>query len=467
MFAYGTEECPPVDVITGPGNVYVAAAKRLVQGRCGIDSEAGPTEIGILADDTAVPAYVAADLVAQAEHDPLAACLLVTPSVELLDAVDVELGKQVAGHPPPRAGRDRLRRPVGVRAGRRPRPRPRGRRRLGRRAPRGAHRRRARARPPRAQRRRRLRRQPHAGQPRRLPRRLQPRAAHRRHGALLAPGCRRSRSSSACRSIEYSAEALADGRAARRRARRRRRTCSRTSTPCRSASGDGADPVDDDLPGPRRPARASSRTARRSCRDAVQLNVNENPHAAERRRSSPTCSARSARRRATLNRYPDREALALRTDLAAYLSRRTGVPLARRAGLGGQRLQRGAAAGAAGVRRARPRRARVRAVVLDAPAARRRHQHRLGRRAARAPTSRCRRRGGGRGGRAAPPGRHLPHHAEQPDRHGDRRSTSSTPSARRAAGMVVVDEAYAEFAADAVARSPCSTATRGCWSAAR
>lgn len=95
MLAYGIEGCAPVDVITGPGNVYVAAAKRLVQGRCGIDSEAGPTEIGILADDSAVPAFVAADLVAQAEHDPLAACMLVTPSVELLDAVDVELAKQV------------------------------------------------------------------------------------------------------------------------------------------------------------------------------------------------------------------------------------------------------------------------------------------------------------------------------------------------------------------------------------
>ena len=96
MFAFGVEECRRVDVITGPGNVYVAAAKRLVQGRCGIDSEAGPTEIGILADDTATPAFVAADLVAQAEHDPLAACLLVTPSTDLLDAVDVELDKQVA-----------------------------------------------------------------------------------------------------------------------------------------------------------------------------------------------------------------------------------------------------------------------------------------------------------------------------------------------------------------------------------
>ena len=95
MLAYGIQGCRPVDVITGPGNVYVAAAKRLVQGRCGIDSEAGPTEIAILADDSAVPAYVAADLVAQAEHDPLAACLLVTPSVALLDAVDAELVGQV------------------------------------------------------------------------------------------------------------------------------------------------------------------------------------------------------------------------------------------------------------------------------------------------------------------------------------------------------------------------------------
>jgi histidinol dehydrogenase len=96
MLAYGVEGCAPVDVVTGPGNVYVAAAKRLVQGRVGIDSEAGPTEIAILADDTAEPSYVAADLVAQAEHDALAACLLVTPSTDLLDRVDIELDKQVA-----------------------------------------------------------------------------------------------------------------------------------------------------------------------------------------------------------------------------------------------------------------------------------------------------------------------------------------------------------------------------------
>ena len=91
MFAYGTDECAPVDVITGPGNVYVAAAKRLVRGVVGIDAEAGPTEIAILADDTADPAYVAADLRAQAEHDPLAACLLVTTSESLADAVDALL----------------------------------------------------------------------------------------------------------------------------------------------------------------------------------------------------------------------------------------------------------------------------------------------------------------------------------------------------------------------------------------
>jgi histidinol dehydrogenase len=99
MLAYGVSGCPAVDVITGPGNVFVAAAKRLVQGRVGIDSEAGPTEIAILADDTAQASYVAADLVAQAEHDPLAACLLVTSSEELLDRVDVELDKQVPATP--------------------------------------------------------------------------------------------------------------------------------------------------------------------------------------------------------------------------------------------------------------------------------------------------------------------------------------------------------------------------------
>jgi histidinol dehydrogenase len=96
MFAYGTADCERVDLVTGPGNVYVAAAKRLLRGVVGIDAEAGPTEIAVLADDTADPRHVAADLIAQAEHDPNASCLLVSPSTELLDAVDRELGALVA-----------------------------------------------------------------------------------------------------------------------------------------------------------------------------------------------------------------------------------------------------------------------------------------------------------------------------------------------------------------------------------
>ncbi|MBB5131747.1 histidinol dehydrogenase [Thermocatellispora tengchongensis] len=96
MFAYGTEECPPVTMVTGPGNVYVAAAKRLLKGRIGIDSEAGPTEIAILADRTADPVHVAADLISQAEHDVIAAAVLVTDSTELAEAVEKELPGQVA-----------------------------------------------------------------------------------------------------------------------------------------------------------------------------------------------------------------------------------------------------------------------------------------------------------------------------------------------------------------------------------
>src|SRR4051812_31398916 len=95
MFAYGAGECERVDMVTGPGNIYTVAAKRLLKGRVGIDSEAGPTEIAILADDTAVPSYVAADLVSQAEHDPQAASVLVTDSLRLADEVEAELDKQV------------------------------------------------------------------------------------------------------------------------------------------------------------------------------------------------------------------------------------------------------------------------------------------------------------------------------------------------------------------------------------
>lgn len=85
----------PVDLITGPGNIYVTAAKRLCRGLVGIDAEAGPTEIAILADATADPVHVAADLISQAEHDVLAASVLVTDSVELADAVDDALTAQL------------------------------------------------------------------------------------------------------------------------------------------------------------------------------------------------------------------------------------------------------------------------------------------------------------------------------------------------------------------------------------
>ncbi|WP_328994983.1 histidinol dehydrogenase [Kribbella sp. NBC_01245] len=93
-FAYGFDGCPKVNLITGPGNIYVVAAKRLLKGQIGIDSEAGPTEIAVLADATADAAHVAADLISQAEHDPMAASVLVTPSEQLADEVTKELDKQ-------------------------------------------------------------------------------------------------------------------------------------------------------------------------------------------------------------------------------------------------------------------------------------------------------------------------------------------------------------------------------------
>ena len=100
LLAYGGtdtdgSELAPVDMITGPGNIYVTAAKRICRSQVGIDAEAGPTEIAILADDTADPVHVAADLISQAEHDEMAASVLVTPSQELADATDRELAVQL------------------------------------------------------------------------------------------------------------------------------------------------------------------------------------------------------------------------------------------------------------------------------------------------------------------------------------------------------------------------------------
>ncbi|MEP7035816.1 MAG: histidinol dehydrogenase [Dermatophilaceae bacterium] len=109
MFAYGAREpgvdgapnagavvCEPVTMVTGPGNIYVAAAKRLLKGVIGIDAEAGPTEIAVLADDSADPDHVAADLISQAEHDTLAASVLVTDSEDLAHRVQSALTQRVA-----------------------------------------------------------------------------------------------------------------------------------------------------------------------------------------------------------------------------------------------------------------------------------------------------------------------------------------------------------------------------------
>ena len=97
MFAYGVEGvCENVDVVTGPGNIYVAAAKRALRGLVGIDSEAGPTEVAIIADESANANEVAADLISQAEHDVIAAGILITDSPKLAEAVQIELGIKVS-----------------------------------------------------------------------------------------------------------------------------------------------------------------------------------------------------------------------------------------------------------------------------------------------------------------------------------------------------------------------------------
>ena len=100
LMAYGGvdtdgAELAPVDMVTGPGNIYVTAAKRICRSEIGIDAEAGPTEIAILADHTADPVHVAADLISQAEHDEMAASVLVTCSAQLADATDRELAVQL------------------------------------------------------------------------------------------------------------------------------------------------------------------------------------------------------------------------------------------------------------------------------------------------------------------------------------------------------------------------------------
>ena len=97
--AYGTASVPQVDVISGPGNLFVTLAKKAVVGQVGIDSLAGPSEVLVIADHTARVEHVAADLLAQAEHDPLAAAILLTTDQALADAIPAELERQLQGHP--------------------------------------------------------------------------------------------------------------------------------------------------------------------------------------------------------------------------------------------------------------------------------------------------------------------------------------------------------------------------------
>lgn len=97
--AYGTEQIKPVDKIVGPGNIYVALAKREVYGLVDIDKFAGPSEIAVIADETGNPAFIAADLLSQAEHDPLSCAVLVTPSAVLAQAVQAEVERQLADLP--------------------------------------------------------------------------------------------------------------------------------------------------------------------------------------------------------------------------------------------------------------------------------------------------------------------------------------------------------------------------------
>lgn len=101
MLAFGADladgqRCEPVDMVTGPGNVWVTAAKRVLKGTIGIDAEAGPTEVAVLADETADPMHVAADLISQAEHDTIAAAVLVTTSAALADSVEEYIGVLLA-----------------------------------------------------------------------------------------------------------------------------------------------------------------------------------------------------------------------------------------------------------------------------------------------------------------------------------------------------------------------------------
>ena len=229
--AYGTQTVPRVDKIVGPGNAWVASAKRQVYGEVDIDSIAGPSEVLIIADAAARPAWIAADLLAQAEHDREARAVLVTTSPELAAAVDAELVRQLADLPRKAIAEHAIRTHGGGDPRRFDRRRDRVREHVGARAPRAAGRRRARGRVALHDRRRDLRRRVVVRGRGRLPRRREPRAADRRRRALrLAARRARLPQADLARSSTRRAAALAHAdvdRHARHRAKASTRTAAR------------------------------------------------------------------------------------------------------------------------------------------------------------------------------------------------------------------------------------------------
>ncbi len=331
LLAYGGTdtdgaELEPVDMVTGPGNVYVTAAKRLLRGLIGIDAEAGTTEIAVLADDTADPVHVAADLISQAEHDPLAASVLVTTSDELADAVDAELERQVAATKHTERIRTALARPaVRLRAGDDRRRRARRRRRLRRRAP-GDPDRATPARSPRG-----CATPGRSSSGRSAPVSLGDYCAGSNH-VLPTGGCARHSAGLSVQTflrgvhvVEYTEDAL------REVADQVVTLADAEDLPAHGAGRDGAvRRMTAVTVGGRRHARRPAAARRPARPQPLRRAAARRRGPAQHQREPVPAAARAGRRRhrgrstrrpATLHRYPDRDAVALRTDLAALPDR--------------------------------------------------------------------------------------------------------------------------------------------------